>query len=138
MEKQQITIVVAVIRNEKGKILLAKRNEPEKPEIHDKWELLGGGIELSETAEQALIREVKEESGLEVEIVRLMPKIITNWQKFKNNGIFQVIIITYECKVTGGKLKIIDNEISKFKYIYPKDIQKYDCLPNVDTILGLF
>jgi mutator protein MutT len=137
MTQKQVAIVVALIRNEKGEILLAKRHEPEKPEIHNKWELLGGGIEHGETAEDAIIREVKEESGLEVKIARLLPKIITSWQKFKNGTDLQVIIITYECKITGGNLTLDDKEISEFKYVKPEDINNYDCLDNVDTIIAM-
>jgi ADP-ribose pyrophosphatase YjhB (NUDIX family) len=59
--------VGALIMNSKGQVLLAKS---------DKWQnrftLPGGHIELGETAEQALKREIKEEVGLEIEPIKFL------------------------------------------------------------------
>ena len=74
MELQQHTIVIAIITNDQKDILLAKRHEPEAKHAHDKWEFIGGGIEFGEELEDAVKREVKEEAGVEVKIVRLLPK----------------------------------------------------------------
>ncbi len=75
MDKKQYPIVIALIVNDQNQILIARRNDPELPDAHDKWELVGGKIEYEETPEQAVVREVKEETGLEVEIVSLLPKL---------------------------------------------------------------
>jgi ADP-ribose pyrophosphatase YjhB (NUDIX family) len=57
--------VVSIIIHNKNKILLLQRaNEPFK----DFWVLPGGFIGYSETAQDAIIREVKEETGLEVTV----------------------------------------------------------------------
>lgn len=59
----------AVVMNEKDEILLVKRNvEPQKGE----WCLPGGFIELDETPEKGCLRELKEETGLEGEVDRLV------------------------------------------------------------------
>jgi ADP-ribose pyrophosphatase YjhB (NUDIX family) len=65
---QPIVGIGAVIINE-GKIALIKRgNEPSK----GKWTIPGGHVELGETLEQAVIRETKEETSLDVENPRLI------------------------------------------------------------------
>lgn len=136
MEQKQITIVVALIRNEEGKILIDRRNQPDIPEEHNKWEFIGGKINFGEDPEEALVREVKEESGLDVKIIRLLPKAVNQlWLNQKPQR--QIIILTYECAVAGGELKAKEDEISELKFIDPKDIGNYDCLPNVDIILNL-
>jgi len=56
---------VAVIISQEDKILLARRGiEPQK----DKWDIVGGFIEVDESSEDAVIRETKEETGLDVSI----------------------------------------------------------------------
>jgi len=136
MGNEQITIVVAVIKNEAGQILIAKRNQPDLPEEHNKWEFVGGGIKFGEDPKEALVREVKEESGLDVKIIRLMPKILTqNWENQSPKR--HIIILTYECETVGGQLKAGEDEILEIKFINSKDVGKYDCLPNVKKILKL-
>src|ERR1051326_2887469 len=99
-ENKQITIVVAVIKNERGQILFAKRKEPGNPEVDGKWEFPGGKIEFGEEPEQAVIREAKEETGLTIKIERLLPKVYTNvWQKSEYQDNYQVLILSYECTV---------------------------------------
>ena len=64
-----ITLTVDAIIPYEGKIVLIKRrNEPFK----DHYALPGGIVEYGESVESALIREVKEETGLDVEIYRLV------------------------------------------------------------------
>ena len=64
MGQIQKAIVCAVVKNEFGEILIDRRNQPDFPQIHGKWELLGGHIGFAEEPEVAIIREVKEETGL--------------------------------------------------------------------------
>ncbi|EES91158.1 NUDIX domain-containing protein [Clostridium botulinum] len=61
--------VGAVIFNEKNEILLLLRNKsPEKGH----WSIPGGKVEMFETIEEAIIREVKEETDIDIEIVRIL------------------------------------------------------------------
>lgn len=136
MEQKQITIVVGVIVNQNGEILLAQRNQPENPEIHDKWEFPGGGIDFGESPEQALIREVGEETGYQIKIIRLLPKIYTSiWKSL--SGKTQVIILPYQCEVSGGSLGSQDPEIGDLKFIKLTEINYLDCLPKMKEIIDL-
>ncbi len=67
----------AIIKN--GLILMVLHRRPER----SYWTLPGGGIEPGETPEQAAIREVMEEAGMEVKIVRLLyVDTITDWHSY--------------------------------------------------------
>lgn len=136
--KKQFSIVVAVIRNELGQILIARRNDPDFLDAHDHWELIGGKIEFGEKPEEAIVREVKEESGLEVEVVRLLPYIHTNMWK-KSDEQHQVFLLAYECKIVGGSLhgKDFDPKISELKFINLSDHESYNSLPGGKEILAL-
>ena len=134
MGKIQITIVVAIIRNENGDVLLARRNEPGLKDAHDKWEFVGGGIEFGENPEEALKREVLEEAGVEVEITRLLPKIFSEML----NKETQVIVMSYECKIISGELKAgLDQEIAELKFVPLKEVKNYNTFKNIQKTVDL-
>ncbi|WP_053366446.1 NUDIX hydrolase [Bacillus sp. FJAT-27245] len=81
------------------------------------WNFPGGGIEGYETPEQACIREVKEETGYEVAITRLLMK---NTSKY-----------TFEAEVIGGSLYVdkeheANNDIIEAAWISMDDKEKFD------------
>ena len=97
--------VGAAIFNKDGQLLIARRG-PKARNEQGKWEIPGGSVEFGETLKQALKREVKEELGIEIELVELL-------------GIFDHIIHeekqhwispTYICKLTKGTPKIVEPE----------------------------
>ncbi|MBV9691101.1 MAG: NUDIX domain-containing protein [Ktedonobacteraceae bacterium] len=75
---------------ENGQVLLAHRRDI------DWWNLPGGGMEVGETVDEALRREVREETGLEVELEQLVG-VYSKPQK-------QEVVLTFRCRVTGGIL----------------------------------
>lgn len=61
-----IEVVAGVIRDARGRILLARRTEGR--DLAGRWEFPGGKREPDETAEAALLRELREELGIEVDV----------------------------------------------------------------------
>jgi 8-oxo-dGTP diphosphatase len=61
-----VVVGAAIVRD--GRLLVGRRTSP--PEIAGRWELAGGKVEAGETPEAALVREVREELGCEVAVVR--------------------------------------------------------------------
>lgn len=61
---KHLQVAVGIIRNDRGEIFLAQR--PPTSHMANMWEFPGGKIEANETAQQALVRELQEETGIEV------------------------------------------------------------------------
>jgi len=70
----------------------------------DGYDFPGGGIELGETIEEALKREVKEETGLEVKVGEIIA-VENSFLKFQSDGRYvQSILMYYACEVVGGEI----------------------------------
>ena len=91
----------AFILNEKNELLMQLRNKsPEK----EYWSIPGGKVEMFETFEQAIKREVKEETGVEVQVVcelGICNHIIENEQK-------HWVSPSYLCKIIKGEPQILE------------------------------
>jgi len=96
MSGSEIGCVGAVIRNERGRLLLIRRGHDPGAGL---WSLPGGRVEPGETDEQALVREIREETGLVVQAGRLLGRVRRPY------GDGDVIDIRdYAATVTGGTL----------------------------------
>lgn len=64
--------VGAMIFNDKGELFLSKRSQNTKNE-HGCWEIPGGSVDFGETLSNTVIREIKEEYGVEIDIIEQYP-----------------------------------------------------------------
>ena len=105
-----------------GKILLEKRKgEPGK----GKWSVPGGLVELGETVEEAVIREVKEETGLDVAEPKLID-VVDNIVRDENGGIkWHFVILDFFVKVRGGELRAAD-DAEEIRWVPLSEAEKYD------------
>lgn len=88
--------VAGLVTNDNGEILLIK--SPRRG-----WEYPGGMVEPGETFQDALLREVKEETGIDVEIMGFVG-LCKNVEK-------DVVNIDFVCKAIGGQLSISDESL---------------------------
>lgn len=102
-----LAVIVAVIDD--GKVLLTKREDFEV------WCLPGGGVEDGESLAEAGIREVKEETGLDVELTRLV-----GVYSRMGGGMHDVHAVLYAAKPVGGELKTQPHETIEVTY-FPFD-----------------
>lgn len=131
MWKAFFICVMGCIFNGKGEILLAKRNDPVNPRFHGKWQMPGGAVEENETLEQALIREMKEETGLVVKLISQRPAVTFGEidQEGKDLGL-RLLLIAFPCKIISGKLgKNVCSETKELKWFKRNNIYKQKLLP---------
>lgn len=97
MTERGPTLVVAASIVQGESVLLARRYQPSLPSAHLKWELPGGKVKFGETPQKALRREIKEELGLTIHVLRLLPHVQTNYYQRPDGTISQFVIIAFEC-----------------------------------------
>lgn len=95
--------VGAVIVNAQGRIFLAKRGKEARNES-GKWEFPGGAVEFGETLELALVREVKEEYGFDIEVQELLDVVNHIIPDEKQHWVSP----TFLCRVKSGTPRILE------------------------------
>ena len=117
--------MAAVIFDGTGKVLLGKRKE------NGLWGVPAGRVEPTETVEEALRREVREETNLEIEVDRLIGvysdpafEII----RYSDGEVVHYVTPCFRCTVTGGRLRADGIEFSRVAFFAPNDLPP-DLLP---------
>ena len=127
MYKSPSLTVDAVITCENNSIVLIKRK---KDPYWGSWALPGGFVEYGETVESAAIREVKEETGLDVDLC----KIVGVYSDPERDPRGHTVTICYLANKTGGKLKA-DTDAADVKSFNRKEISKLKLAFDHETIL---
>jgi len=127
-EKIILVFAGGCIFNENGEVLLQRRGDS------NKWGFPGGAIELGETPQQAAIREVKEETGLDVEIGRLIGVYTECDMEYPNGDRAQSIAIVFEMKAIGGELLCDGEETLELRYFSLDNMPELFCKQHEDVL----
>jgi 8-oxo-dGTP diphosphatase len=118
MTQDGIVLVASVSIFSEDKVLIIKEN---KPTAVDKWNFPSGHIEYGEDILYSAHREVKEETGLEVNLIGTTG--VYNFISSTNN---QVILFHFIGEVTGGSLNLEEDEISESKWIKINEFARFE------------
>ena len=102
--------VSAIILDDQKRVLLQHARDD------GKWHVIGGAMEPTEEAADAVIREVREECGLEVRPVRLVSVQTSPEINYPNGDVVRYVGISFLCEVVGGHLHVADDESLEFRY----------------------
>ncbi|MFA6386458.1 MAG: NUDIX hydrolase [Candidatus Paceibacterota bacterium] len=115
MEKENVKaeVVAGVVIKKDGKYLLLQEKQPKAYML---WNFPAGKVDIGESFEQTAIREAKEESGYDIELI-------------KEIGIFQRIPTdavkhAFEAKIVGGELEFPPDEILDAKWFTLNEIKQ--------------
>lgn len=113
----------AVIRDSQRRILMMQRavKSPMQPGL---WELPGGKIDPGETIDQALIREIKEETGFDVTLGEVLG--YSQWEKSDS----RIAYLIFDIKIKGGELKI-SSEHDSCVWMTADEIKKTNVSPQL-------
>lgn len=117
--------VAAVVFDGKGRVLLGKRAD------NDLWGLPSGHVEPAETVEEAAIREVSEETGLEVEVEWLVGVYSDPYSQtfaYPDGEVVHFVTSCFRCRVASGAARADGVEASEVAFFATDDLPD-DLLP---------
>lgn len=133
-QKVILNFTVGIIFNYKGEILLQKRGDSLK------WGLPGGAVELGESLDEAVRREVFEETGLNVDVEKILGVYSgRKYQEIRKNGDkCQPVVVAFYSKTIEGKLKTDNNETLSLEYFSHKKLPAIHNNQHEDIIFDAF
>lgn len=114
-----INVVAAVIKDENEKILITQRNL--KKAQGGLWEFPGGKIEPNETRENAIVREIKEELDIDIEVKSYLSEKVFNYPEKDIN------LIALECKKVSGEIRLLEHE--DYKWVPKNELDNFQFAP---------
>ena len=116
----------AVVTDDQDRIVLIRRRD------NDLWALPGGGMELGESIVDTAVREVKEETGLDVEVTGLIG-VYTNPRHvmaYTDGEVRQQFSLCFTTRLVGGDLRV-DSESTDIAWTDPQDIPALNIHPSM-------
>lgn len=115
---KQLVVTAAVIERN-GLILLAQR----KPGTHMglKWEFPGGKLEWGEDPRAGLVREIREELGIVIEVGDVV-EVVSHTYEDRH-----IVLMGYRCRYVSGEIQLL--EVQDVHWVYPEVLLTYDLAP---------
>lgn len=120
MEAEKFRTVVKALITNRGDILIGKKEETDGHPISGEWHILGGHLEKDEEVEEAVKREVKEETGLDVKIHQVIDVMSFSWKDGEKDS----LQIVYHCEPEKRDEEPLD-DLEEMKWVSPAEITDY-------------
>jgi mutator protein MutT len=104
-----------------GRVLLVRRG---KEPLYGRWVVPGGTVELGEPLDEALVREMREETGLEVEPLELLT-VFDRIQRDGGQVLYHYVIVDYLCRWLSGEAQAASDAL-EVAWAAPDELDRYD------------
>jgi mutator protein MutT len=113
-----------------GKVLLIRRG---KEPLYGRWVVPGGTVELGESLEQALVREVAEETGLRVEPLEMLT-VFDRIQREGQRVVYHYVIVDYLCRWLSGQA-VAASDALEVAWASPDELAGFDLPPKAFEVV---
>lgn len=123
--------VVAAVVDERGWLLMIQRSD------NHLWALPGGGHDVGECVADTVVREVREETGIDVEVVDLIG-IYTNPRHvmaYDDGEVRQQFSIAFSARQVGGTLRLSDESL-RVEWVDPERLDDLEIHPSMKLRIG--
>ena len=112
---------VGAVICQNGCVLLVRRANPP---LEGEWSIPGGLVETGETTQEALIREVREETSLEIEPVKLVKVFERILRDEQSRVQYHFVLIDYLCRVVQGEA-LAASDVSELSWASADELETY-------------
>lgn len=118
--------VVAIVRDEQGRVLLIHKTD------NDLWALPGGGHEIGESIVETVVREVKEETGYDVEVSGITGTYTNpnHVMAYEDGEVRQQFSIAFTARLVGGEART-SSESRRVEWVAPHDVEGLEMHPSM-------
>lgn len=127
---QPLVAVGGIAFDEQGRVLLVQRGRPPHAGM---WSIPGGRVELGETLQEACAREMREETGLEVE-VGAVAEVVDRIGRDGDAVAYHFVIIDFVVTVCGGSLAPAD-DVADARWCTEADLDGLALTPDLRPVL---
>ena len=114
-----------------GKVLIVKRKyDP----LAGRWSLPGGGVELGETLEDSIVREMLEETGLEIEVGPVIEVFDRITRDSSGQVRYHFVLVDYLCWPVGGELQA-SSDVEDARFVEPADLPHYNLTLKANQVI---
>ena len=125
--KHPMMIAVASVIVEDGKLLLVR-------DTHGFWASVGGWVDEGERPDEAVLRELREELGVEAEVTEVLHPHI-DWKAERATDGSGFLLFLYRLRLLSRDFKLLESEITEARWAAPADWPGLPMLPYVRTLL---
>ena len=114
-----------------GKVLIVKRKyDP----LAGQWSIPGGGVELGETLEECVVREIREETGLEIEVGPVVEVLDRITRDEDGRVHYHFVVIDYLCWRRGGELRA-GSDVDDVRFVDPSELEPFQVASKATEVI---
>lgn len=128
----KLFIATKALITRNGKVLILRESGSYQEGMNvGRFDLPGGRLKPGERFDEALVREVFEETGLRVEVGR--PIAVSEWRPIVRGERWQIVGIFFGCQATATDVRLSPDHDS-YEWIYPAEYQAYQLIDNLKPV----